>query len=587
MTSTDSAAIPIYPARQMLSRLLLGYRRRVLLIAVSSVIGGLVEAVFLVLMTRAAFAVTSGSRSLGVLAGRTMPVAGAMLLATGLVVLRMALALLANWLSASVTVAVTSRTRERLGGAFLAASWSVQRETSASRFQELTSSSASAAGIMVQGFTTGVVSACSVGAMLLLAIGVDPLGSLVGVAGVGSLGFLLRPLRSKVRSHARRANEDNLRLAAGANEVAELGLAVRIFGVQGPVKARFVSFVRSARRSNRTLNLVAGMVPVVYSGFAYLVLVGAVSLASVSSTAKLTSLGAVMLVMLRSLAYGQQVQNAYTGVHSNLPRVAEVFREIEYLTHSDVSAAGEPVGEVGALEVRDVSFRYNPHQLVLKSVSASVAPKEMVGIVGPSGSGKSTLVQLFLGLRDPSEGAVLAGGRDIRLLDRHEWSQRVTFVPQAPALLSDSVRENIRFFRVGVSDAEVERAARSAGLHDEILRFADGYGHQVGDRGGNLSGGQQQRLCIARALCGDPEVLILDEPTSALDPQSEALIRRTLDGLRHRMTIIVIAHRLSTIDSCDRIMVIQNGALTAFDTPEALRATSDFYADAVRLSGLA
>lgn len=108
----------------------------------------------------------------------------------------------------------------------------------------------------------------------------------------------------------------------------------------------------------------------------------------------------------------------------------------------------------------------------------------------------------------------------------------------------------------------------------------------MGEQGGHLSGGQQQRLCIARALVENPDVLILDEPTSSLDVRSESLIRRTLDELRSRMTVIIIAHRLSTLDICDRIMVIQDGTLKGFDTPANLEQSSDFYREALVLSGL-
>jgi ABC-type multidrug transport system fused ATPase/permease subunit len=132
----------------------------------------------------------------------------------------------------------------------------------------------------------------------------------------------------------------------------------------------------------------------------------------------------------------------------------------------------------------------------------------------------------------------------------------------------------------------VERAARLAHLHDDILGFPEGYDRQVGEKGGHLSGGQQQRLCIARALVEHPEVLILDEPTSALDVRSEHFIRETLLGLKDRMTVIVIAHRLSTLTICDRIMVIRDGELKEFDTPHALEQSSGFYREALALSGM-
>jgi ABC-type multidrug transport system fused ATPase/permease subunit len=195
-------------------------------------------------------------------------------------------------------------------------------------------------------------------------------------------------------------------------------------------------------------------------------------------------------------------------------------------------------------------------------------------------------VQVLLGLRDPDQGRVLAGGRDISTFNRGEWARKVTFVPQAAHLIAGTIADNIRFLRDGVVQADIERAARLAHLHEDIIGFPAGYERQVGKHGGHLSGGQQQRLCIARALVEQPEVLILDEPTSALDVRSEHLIRTTLESLRDRMTVIVIAHRLSTLSICDRIMVIKDGELKEFDAPSVLEQTSDFYREALALSGL-
>ena len=159
-------------------------------------------------------------------------------------------------------------------------------------------------------------------------------------------------------------------------------------------------------------------------------------------------------------------------------------------------------------------------------------------------------------------------------------------MPQQPHLIAGTVAENIRFYRDGVSDEEVERAARLANLHDEISARSGGYDGPLGERGGALSVGQQQRLTIARALVGGPDVLVLDEPTSALDHHNEQLIRAALRGLRERMTIVVVAHRRSTLDICDRIMVIQDGRLKGFDRPDRLESSNPFYREALALSGL-
>jgi ABC-type multidrug transport system fused ATPase/permease subunit len=233
-----------------------------------------------------------------------------------------------------------------------------------------------------------------------------------------------------------------------------------------------------------------------------------------------------------------------------------------------------------------VSFGYTGDALVLRDLSARIEPHEVVGIIGPSGSGKSTLVQLLLGLRDPTDGVVRADGRDIRTLSRSEWARRITFVPQQAHLIAGTVADNIRFLRDDVDDERIVEAAKLANLDTDVMGWSEGYGRQVGEQGSHLSGGQQQRLIIARALVERPDVIILDEPTSALDVASEYLIRQTLDGLRAESTVIIIAHRLSTLDVCDRIMVLIDGQIRGFDTPDRLEQSNTFYRDALVMSGV-
>jgi ABC-type multidrug transport system fused ATPase/permease subunit len=259
------------------------------------------------------------------------------------------------------------------------------------------------------------------------------------------------------------------------------------------------------------------------------------------------------------------------------------LRELEEGRQHD---GGRHVDRVGRIDAERVSFSYLEGQPVLRDVSFTVRQGEIIGVVGPSGGGKSTLVQLLLGLRDPDSGSIAADGIPINQFSKAEWARKVTFVPQNAHLISGSIADNIRFLRSGVSDADIERAAKAAHLHDDITRFPESYKRSVGESGGHLSGGQQQRLCIARALVESPDLLILDEPTSALDVRSEHLIRTTLLGLKDRMTVVIIAHRLSTLDICDRIMVIQDGSLKGFDSPEALESSNDFYREALVLSGM-
>ena len=180
----------------------------------------------------------------------------------------------------------------------------------------------------------------------------------------------------------------------------------------------------------------------------------------------------------------------------------------------------------------------------------------------------------------------LANGIDAATIDIDDWYQRVTFVPQETRLFAGTVRENITFYRTGIDDAAVERAARSAHIHDDIVAWPQGYDTPVGERGSQVSGGQRQRICIARALVDDPDVVVFDEPTSALDVRSESLMRDTMAALAPEKTVVVIAHRISTLTICHRIMVVFDGEMQGFDTPSALEESNPFYQEALRISGM-
>ena len=196
-----------------------------------------------------------------------------------------------------------------------------------------------------------------------------------------------------------------------------------------------------------------------------------------------------------------------------------------------------------------------PGQPVLSDISFEVDRGEAVGVVGPSGAGKLTLVQILLQLRTPETGRYLVNGVPAEQFARDDWHRRVAYVPQEPRLIHASVADNIRYFR-SLDDEAVERTGRLARIHDDVLRWSNGYDTIVGPRADAVSGGQQQRICLARALAAQPEVIVLDEPTSSLDPRSEVLIQESLIALKSEVTLFIVAHRMSTLEVCDRVMVI-------------------------------
>ena len=217
---------------------------------------------------------------------------------------------------------------------------------------------------------------------------------------------------------------------------------------------------------------------------------------------------------------------------------------------------------VGQVNFENLWFEYEPGQPVLKGIDLNVAPGKMVALVGFSGSGKTTLASLLLRHYDPTSGRITVDGIDLRDTQLLSYRSQVGVVAQESILFNTTIRENIRYGRLGASDAEVQSAAEAACIHQAIIALPDGYDTKIGEDGIKLSVGEKQRMAIARALIADPKILILDEATSSLDSQTEALLQAALDNLMAGRTSFVIAHRLSTIVKADIIVVLEKGVVT-------------------------
>lgn len=236
------------------------------------------------------------------------------------------------------------------------------------------------------------------------------------------------------------------------------------------------------------------------------------------------------------------------------------------------------VQAAGAIELRNVHYRYPGRPAdVLGGISFRTQPGEMTALVGASGAGKTTLCNLVARFFDPTEGAVLLDGRDLRDIELASFRRILGIVEQDVFLFDGTVADNIRYADPAASMERVQAAARAASAHAFIEAMPEGYGTTIGERGVRLSGGQRQRIAIARALLADPRILILDEATSNLDTESERAIQEALQELMRGRTSFVIAHRLSTIMHADRIVVLKDGRVEEIGTHAELMEKSGTY----------
>jgi len=214
----------------------------------------------------------------------------------------------------------------------------------------------------------------------------------------------------------------------------------------------------------------------------------------------------------------------------------------------------------GAIEFRNVSFAYEKHT-ILEDVSFALPAGSRLGIAGATGAGKTTLGSLLMRFYDPTTGAILLDGADIRDYRLADLRNQFAIVLQEPVLFSTSIAENIAYARPPATHDEIVEAARAANVHAFIAGLPDGYETMVGERGMRLSGGERQRVSLARAFLKDAPILILDEPTSAVDLKTEAAIMNSMERLMEGRTAVMIAHRLSTLESCDYRLELHGGRL--------------------------
>ena len=294
------------------------------------------------------------------------------------------------------------------------------------------------------------------------------------------------------------------------------------------------------------------------------------------TTGNLTSLFSYVMGVLMSLMMLSMIFVMVTMSIASAERICEVLKETPALTDPE-----RPLMTVsdGRVDFDHVSFSYQhgSGEVVLRDLDLHIASGETIGVVGGTGSGKSSLVNLISRLYDVDQGSVRVGGVDVRDYDLEALRNQVAVVLQKNVLFSGTILDNLRWGKEDATEEECREAARLACADEFIDRFPDGYNTWIEQGGANVSGGQKQRLCIARALLKKPKVLILDDSTSAVDTATDAKIREAFARQIPGTTKIIIAQRVSSVQNADRILVLDNGAVSGFDTHENLLKTNRIY----------
>ncbi|WP_342726727.1 ABC transporter ATP-binding protein [Bradyrhizobium sp. B097] len=363
--------------------------------------------------------------------------------------------------------------------------------------------------------------------------------------------------------------------------------AVKAFGRQdlevAHLEAASHATVEAALKARQVKSLLSPMVNIVVAVCTGIVLWKGTSLivAGTMTAGALTVYLAYLSKFFKPVKDLASMTSAIAQTTVALERIQTILSADDVIQeHAD---ATDPGRLKGAITFDHVAFGYGDDAPVLRDVSFSIEPGQVVGIVGPTGSGKSTVLSLVPRFYNPTGGRVLIDGSDVSTYKLASLRSQVGFVLQETVLFRGTIRENIAYGRPGATNDEVIAAAKIANADEFISRMPHGYDSPVGERGDTLSGGQRQRIGIARAVIRNSPIMILDEPTAALDTESERLVIEGLERLMKGRTVIMIAHRLSTIVGADKIVVLKDGVVAEEGSNDELIARGGVYAELHRV----
>ena len=488
----------------------------------------------------------------------------------GLVLLRLAFALYSARLMTRTEVMISRAVRLSLLGSYMnsdgEARQSLPRGTDQQALTVWPQQVGSLCGSLLAAGSNIVIMA----AMLLVAVFTEPMASVVTVLAVCIGVFLFLPIRRRIRRLSAEVLEAQSGLANSIHEAGNLVAEAEIFGVKDHLLRRVSRFIEAEAHSRDKVTFSKASISPLYTAVVFLMI--ALALATLFATAgdNVAPYGTVLLLVIRSISYGQGIQRIGSAVASLRP-LLERLRTVEsQLLKRRILWGSERLPTLDRIEMANVSYLHPDSSRGVRNISFSAGRGARIGLVGPSGGGKTTIVRLLLGELEPQSGQLLVNGVARNRFLEEDFRRLIVGVPQFPHLVDGSLKENVKFFRSTVSDHAVTEALRGADFEPEL---EGGLGSSRTLGGHSMSGGQTQRVGLARALAGNPELLILDEPTSAVDQSSQSRITEFLRDLPAESTVILISHRPEVLQLCSTLLFVKDGVISSEGSPDQLLGT--------------
>lgn len=556
--------------------LLRGRRALSLLQVFTSLLEGMFEALILLLLAMLGLNSLSAQGSLELdRLGLSVGLTGQAILLVGFVLLRLFAALLSARLRTRTEVEVSRKLRITMLMSYLDADaearWALPRGSD----QQALAIWPQQTGALVGSILATASNLVIMVAMLGIAFASEAAGSamILGAVVIGSCAFW--PLRIRIRRLSRGVVESQGRLAESIHELGDLVSEVEIFGVKNEFKSRVSKWIDDEAVWRDMTTFSKAVVSPLYTALLFFAVSMGLLLLSTSGTGQINRYGSVLLIVIRSISYGQSVLQLGTMFASLNPLMDRLVSVERALSSKRMSWGVGRLKKFETLELSDVSYSYPNSDFGVRNLNFRLTKGMRVGVVGPSGGGKSTLARLLLGEAAPNSGAVLINGSSLKDVEESEYRRIISGVPQFPHLLNGNLEQNVKFMRKTVSREAVAEALVGADLALTDVVPGTCAGEETG--GSSMSGGQIQRVGLARALAGFPEVLVLDEPTSAVDHLAQARITESLQALPDSITMVIITHRREILELCSTIVIIEGGRISDVGSAEEILSGSRYF----------